>query len=98
MPAKGWQSPFASATPRNHSGQQDSSNHGSAAAEDDDTARQERIRLDTYYLPDRRASCEAHGFIQMAPSSQPETAVLPSYEVRKRSIKMHYRNKGCIST
>jgi hypothetical protein len=82
MPPKGWHSPFAADTQRNHSSQQDSSNHGSVGAEDEETARQERIRLDTYYLPDRRASCEAHGFIQMAPTPQPDAAALPSYEVR----------------
>jgi hypothetical protein len=82
MPPKGWHSPFAAATPHSHSGQQDSSNHGSVGAEDEETVRQERIRLDTYYLPDRSASCEAHGFIQMAPTPQPDAAALPSYEVR----------------
>lgn len=81
MPAKGWQSPFAAAPQRDYSSQQEGSNHGSVSPEDEETVRQERIRLDTYNLPDRRASCEAHGFIQMAPTPQPDMAVLPSYEV-----------------
>ncbi|KAF6261731.1 hypothetical protein COO60DRAFT_1699664 [Scenedesmus sp. NREL 46B-D3] len=83
MPPKGWHSPFAASTQRKHSGQQDSSNHSNASVEDDETVRQERIRLDAYYLPDRRTSCEAHGFIQMAPSPQPDTATLPSYEAQQ---------------
>ncbi|WIA19845.1 hypothetical protein OEZ85_005749 [Tetradesmus obliquus] len=83
MPAKGWQSPFAAAPQRDYSSQQEGSNHGSVSPEDEETVRQERIRLDTYNLPDRRASCEAHGFIQMAPTPQPDMAVLPSYEAQQ---------------
>lgn len=51
--------------------------------EEEELDRQERIRLDTYTLGRRTASCEAHGILQVEPLPSPNAAALPSHEAQQ---------------